>query len=113
MNSQSNTIVTSEPTAARLSIGAWIAPLIGFAAGWLVMNAMPGKTKVQMLGGGLAGLVVGLVPYHVARRSGHPTLAANALAGTVLAGSAGGLLLAAPTALAFVLLAVRRTAASS
>jgi hypothetical protein len=113
MNSQSNVTVTHEPAAGRLSIGSWIAPLIGFAAGWLVVNAIPGKTKVQMLGGGLAGLVVGLVPYHVARRSGQPTLAANALGATVLAGSLGGLLLAAPTALGFVLLAVRRTSVSS
>ncbi len=110
MNSQSNVVVPHELVDEGLSLGSWIAPLIGFAVGWLVVNAMPGKTKVQILGGGLAGLVVGLVPYHVAKRSGHPTLAANALAGTVLAGTVGGLLLAAPTALAFVLLAVWRPA---
>jgi hypothetical protein len=110
MNSQSNVIVPRAPADGKLSLGSSLGSLIGFAAGWMIMSAMPGKTKVQILGGGLAGLVVGLVPYYVAKRSGHPKLAANALGWTVLAGTIGGLLLAAPTAFAFVLLSMRRPA---
>jgi hypothetical protein len=111
MNSQSNVIIPSGAAASsKWSIIAWLGSGAGFAAGWLLMHALPGKTKVQMIGGGLAGLVIGLVPYHVARRSGQPTLAANALMWTVLAGTIGGLLLAVPTALGFVVLAARRPA---
>jgi ABC-type tungstate transport system substrate-binding protein len=107
MNSQSNVIVT-RTTDGKPSLGSWLGSAIGFTVGWFLMNSLPGKTKVQMLGGALAGLVVGLVPYHVAKRNGRPTLASHALIWTSIAGILFGLLLAAPVALGFVLLAMRQ-----
>jgi len=108
MNSQSNVIVPRDAAHGKSTIGSLAGSVIGFAIGWFLMNSLPGKTKVQMLGGALAGLVVGLVPYHVAKRNGHPTLASHALIWTSIAGILFGLLLAAPVALVFVLLAMRQ-----
>ena len=95
---------------AKFSVEKLLGGIMGFTLGWIALSSVPGDLKARLLGGALAGLLVSLVPRHLATRNGHPKLAAHAVFWTVVAGTILGLMLAAPVALIFVAFAMRRRA---
>ncbi|HET7189325.1 MAG TPA: hypothetical protein VFI52_14340 [Gemmatimonadaceae bacterium] len=110
MNSSSNAIITPGFSSGWQTIAKSVGSLFGFALAVYAMRFVPVKTTAELLGGGAAGLLVGLVPLYVARQRGRRTLAPHALLWPTLAGAAGGVLLATPVAFVFILLAMREPA---
>ena len=109
MNSSSNTIISPVVSNGWQSLIRSVGSLLGFVLAVYAMRFVPVKTKAELLGGGSAGLLVGLVPFYVACQRGRRTLAPHTLLWPALAGAAGGVLLAAPVAFLFILLAMRQT----
>ena len=109
MNSSSNAIITPSLSSGWQTFARSVGSLLGFVLAVYAMRLVPVKTKAELLGGGAAGLLVGLVPFYVARQRGRHTLAPHALLWPALAGAAGGVLLATPVAFVFILLAMRQT----
>ena len=109
MNSSSNAIVSPSFSSGWLTFAKSVGSLLGFVLAVYAMRFMPVKTTAELVGGGAAGLLVGLVPFYVARQRGRRTLAPHALLWPTLAGAAGGVLLATPVAFVFILLAMRQT----
>lgn len=87
---------------------------IQFAAGWiggaLLVRHLPGTFAARVLGGLLAGALIGLLPYFMAKSRGHLPLGQKALLYSSLSGAVLGVLLATPVALAFTFVAMSRTA---
>ena len=110
MNSSSNAIIIPSSSSGWQTFVKSVGSLLGFGLAVYATRFMPFKTNAELLGGGAAGLLVGLVPFHVARQRGRRTLAPHALLWPTLAGAAGGVLLATPVAFVFILLAMRQAA---
>lgn len=110
MNSSSNAIISPSFSNGWHSFAKSVGSLLGFVVAVYAMRFVPVTTKAELLGGGAAGLLVGLVPLYVAWQRGRRTLAPHALLWPALAGAAGGVLLAAPVAFLFILLAMRESA---
>lgn len=83
----------------RPSLAQIAATVLGVAIGVIGFRALGPEPELtaRLIGGGIAGLLVGLVPYVMGRRS-DATLAKVALGVTVVAGVLSGLLLAIPSA---------------
>ena len=103
--------VSSPASGGKSLVGRWLPAIVGYAIGWFAIKALPTAMKAKVIGGCLAGLLVGLVPFYIAKRNGHDKLAGHALGWTIVAGAAFGILLAAPVATVFVIVALRRTRA--
>lgn len=110
MNSSSNAVITPGISSGWQTFAKSIGSLLGFVLAVYATRFVPVKTTADLLGGGAAGLLIGFVPFYVARQRGRRTLAPHALLWPALAGAAGGVLLATPVAFVFILLAMRQTA---
>lgn len=78
------------------SLGSTLV-LVGVAIGTLVlMRLLPPEMKFQVLGGGFAGLLVGLIPYFVAKSRNRKQFGTGSALACALGGMAGGILAAAP-----------------
>jgi hypothetical protein len=86
---------------------SWIAGVVGAIAGFAAVRFLPGVT-VRVMGGIVAGALVGLIPFFVARRRGDLVFAQWAMAWSVVAGAIFGILLAAPVAFGLTILAATR-----
>ncbi|MGQ0639869.1 MAG: hypothetical protein ACT4P6_03715 [Gemmatimonadaceae bacterium] len=60
-----------------------------------------GTTAVRIFGGMLAGMLVGLLPYFIAKSRENPRLGRTAMLSCTIAGALMGILLAAPVAIGF------------
>jgi len=109
MNSSSNAIITPSLSSGWQTFATYVGSLLGFVLAVFVMRYVPVKTTAELLGGGAAGMLVGLVSFYAARQRGRRTLAPHALLWPTLAGAAGGVLFATPVAFVFILLAMRQT----
>jgi len=109
MNSSSNAIITPSLSSGWQTFARSVGSLLGFVLAVFAMRYVPVKTTAELLGGGAAGMLVGLVSFYAARQRGRRTLAPHALLWPALAGAAGGVLLATPVAFVFILLAMRQT----
>ena len=69
------------------------------------MKYLSPQTSAGILGGALAGLVVGLMPYFIAKHKGHPRLGRIALRSCIISGLVLGILLALPVAIVFSIVA--------
>jgi hypothetical protein len=87
----------------------WVAPAIGAVLGFLAVRMLPGTIGIRIAGGMFAGLLVGLIPFWIAKSRGDSKLAGTAMTWCVIAGAVLGILLAAPVALGFSVAAARRT----
>jgi len=87
----------------------WIAPAVGAVLGVLAVRMLPGTMAIRIAGGMFAGLLVGLIPFWIAKSRDDSKLAGTAMTWCVIAGAVLGILLAAPVALGFSVAAARRT----
>ena len=85
-----------------------VAMVVGALAGYLAMNALSPAAKGRVIGGAIAGTIIGLLPFFVGRHVKQPKLAARALTCCCVAGIALGMVLAGPVALIFTLVLVSR-----
>ena len=109
MNSSSNAIITPSLSKGWQTFAKSVGSLFGFVLALYAVRFVPVKTTAELVGGGAAGLLIGLVPFYVARQRAHRTLAPHALLWPTLAAAAGGVLLATPVAFVFILLAMRQS----
>jgi hypothetical protein len=86
-----------------------VALVVGAILGFLAVRMLPGTLGIRIAGGMFAGLLVGAIPFWIAKSRGDMKLAQNALTWCVIAGAVLGILLAAPVALGFSIAAARRT----
>ena len=85
-----------------------VVSVVAAIGGYMAMNLLPPTTKARVIGGGIAGAVLGLLPFFVGRRLKQQKLAAQALTWCCIAGVALGMVLAGPVALVFTLVLVSR-----
>ena len=85
-----------------------VAAVVGALAGYLAMHALSPAAKGRVIGGGIAGVVIGLLPFFVGRHLKQPKLASQALMWCCVAGVAFGMVLAGPVALVFTVVLVSR-----
>lgn len=95
------------PKNAINPIGTVIS-VVAALGGYLAMHALSPTTKARVIGGGIAGAVLGLLPFFVGRQLKQQKLAANAFTWCCVAGVAFGMVLAGPVALVFTLVLVSR-----
>jgi hypothetical protein len=99
-------------TGRKSRVLALVAFGLGAIGSALGMQLVPPALRLQIVSGMIAGTLVALVPFFVARRRGHPALASWALLAGLVAGTTFGLLLAVPVAVAFLLAALYLGAAT-
>jgi hypothetical protein len=87
-----------------------IASVIGFALGFVIMRSLPLETSVKIIAGSIAGLVVCLLPYVLARSRNRTTFAQRTLVAGAIVGAIGGVLLAGPLAVLLSLVVVLKGA---
>ena len=85
-----------------------VAAVVGALAGYLAMNALSPTMKGRVIGGGIAGALLGLLPFFVGRHNKQQKLAAHAFTWCCITGVAFGMVLAGPVALIFTLVMVGR-----
>jgi predicted lipid-binding transport protein (Tim44 family) len=85
-----------------------VAAVVGALAGYLAMNSLSPAAKGRVIGGAIAGTIIGLLPFFVGRHMKQPKLATQALTCCCVAGVALGMVLAGPVALIFTLVLVSR-----
>lgn len=86
----------------------WLAGAVAFAAGYLLFRLPTDSLELKFLAGGIAGLLVGLVPFYLAQRRDAGTFAVVSLVSCTLVGVAGGLVLAGPLCVILALYIRRR-----
>lgn len=85
-----------------------VGTIIGAAVGTSLTKLVPVTTLVLLGAGALAGFLVCLIPYFLAKARGQVGLGKIALAGGAIAGLAGGIIAGAPVALVFTIIALAR-----
>ena len=85
-----------------------VVSVVAAIGGYMAMNVLPPTTKARVIGGGIAGAVLGLLPFFVGRHLKQQKLATHALTWCCVAGVALGMVLAGPVALVFTLVLVSR-----
>lgn len=89
------------------------SPLVGviaFALGFVIMRGLALETSVKIIAGSIAGLVVCLLPYVLARSRNRITFAQRTLWAGAIVGGIGGVLLAGPLAVLLSLVVVLKGA---
>jgi hypothetical protein len=89
--------------------GKWIVMAISAAAGFFAVRLLPAELGVRIVGGMIAGTLVGLIPFAVAKSRGDTRFGQTAIGWSVLAGAVLGIVLAAPVALGFTIAAAKRS----
>jgi hypothetical protein len=84
------------------------ASVVAAVVGYAVVRVLPFELTTRFLAGALAGCLVGLIPFFIAKRRGHQTLAKLALGICTVCGLILGLLLAVPAGIVFVVIAIAR-----
>lgn len=104
--------VPARPKSAPAA-GAPVVVAVSAVAGFLGMKMLlgTGMLGARIAGGMAAGLLVGLIPFFVARKR-DPKFAQTALAWCVAAGAVLGIVLAAPVAFGLTLAAATRRPAA-
>src|SRR5687768_165282 len=74
-----------------------VAYLVGGVIGFLAVQFLPGKLLIQIFAGGLAGTLIGLIPFFVGKKR-NLKLAKIALGSCAICGMILGLILALPVA---------------
>lgn len=96
-----------------LSLPGLLANVAGALIGFYVWRAMGPTIGPRLLGGAIVGLIVGLLPYWLARRGGDAALARRSLGWTCVAGAVLGIIAALPMALVWSVIAMRRTSVAA
>ena len=91
----------------------WVVMAISAIGGFFAVRLLPGALAVRIAGGIMAGALVGLVPFAVAKSRGDSRFGQMAMTWCIVSGALLGILLAAPVALGFTIAATRRTPSSA
>jgi hypothetical protein len=94
------------PQSSRLLGG--IPALAGYVIAYAVMRSLGASTNIKILAGTLAGLLVTLVPFFLARRKGLLVFGQRCLLAGGVVGAIGGALLAAPLAIILTIIVSRK-----
>jgi ABC-type phosphate transport system permease subunit len=79
------------------------AQIVGAVIGYVVVRALPFEMTLHLLGGAVAGTLIGLIPFFIAKKRDRKKLGQIALISCTVSGLALGLLLALPVAVIFSL----------
>jgi hypothetical protein len=101
------------PTQGGSTPNKWIAFAIGGVVGFFAIGPLGGgMLAVRIVGGMVAGMLAGLIPFAVARSRGDSRFADTAMTWCVVSGAVLGILLAGPVAIAFTIAAATRKRSS-
>lgn len=98
----------SSPGSKKRTAGEWLGGIFGFGIVYLFFHLPVDSLALKMLGGGVVGLLLGLIPFSQAKKAGASQLAGWSLVVCALGGAASGILFAVPLCLLFLWAARRR-----
>ena len=102
---------SSGPQQKQMSLPGVLAGVAGALVGFYISRSMGPTIGPRLLGGAMMGLLVGMLPYTLAKRADDPALARRSLIWTCLAGAVLGIIAALPVALVWSFVVMRRTRA--